>query len=173
MDSGTTTDTSPITGANVELFKTGAGTLVLNPSGGSNTYSGGTLIVSGTLELASSGAVAPGFYSFSGPGTLQIDAGALGAGGNFAGSLGTFGAGDVLDVRGVAFNTANPNANTATISSNKLIVSNGTTSETFNLSASHTGSIALTSDGHGGIEIFNSLSEAINVDRSQRDPNNN
>ena len=161
VDSGTTTDTKAITGGNVELIKTGAGTLVLNPTGGSNTYTGGTLIVAGTLELASSGAVAPGSYSFSGPGTLQVDAGALGAGNNFAGSLGTFGAGDALDIRGLAFNTANPNANTATISGGKLIVSNGTASETFNLSASHTGGIALTSDGHGGIEILNSLSDAI------------
>src|SRR6185312_11470911 len=139
VDSGTTSDASPITGANVELIKTGAGTLVLNPTGGTNTYTGGTLIVNGTLKLASSGAVAPGSYSFGGPGTLQIDAAALGAGGNFGGSLGNFGAGDALDIRGLAFNAANPNANTASVAGNKLTIGNGTTSETFTLSAAHTG----------------------------------
>ena len=104
---------------------------MLNPASGSNTYTGGTLIVSGTLELASSGAVTSGSYSFGGPGTLQIDAAAMGTNGHFASTLGSFGAGDALDIRGLSFNTANPNLNTASISNNTLTVSNGATSETF------------------------------------------
>jgi len=51
---------------------------------------------------------------------LQIDSAALRAGGTFAGTMKNFGAGDSLDLPGFAFNTANPNANTATLSGNRL-----------------------------------------------------
>ena len=54
--SGTTTETGTISGTAAELVKEGAGTLVLHPASGSgpNTYSGGTTIDNGTLELATS-----------------------------------------------------------------------------------------------------------------------
>jgi autotransporter-associated beta strand protein len=80
VDSGTTTDTSPITdngGTPGELVKTGAGTLVLNPTGGSNTYSGGTTIQAGTLELGSATAAGSGAITFDGMATLAIDGTAM------------------------------------------------------------------------------------------------
>ncbi|HEY0908744.1 MAG TPA: Hint domain-containing protein, partial [Bradyrhizobium sp.] len=76
VDSGTTTDTSPITdngGTPGELVKTGAGTLVLNPTGGSNSYSGGTTIQAGILELGSATAAGSGVITFNGTATLAID----------------------------------------------------------------------------------------------------
>jgi hypothetical protein len=157
VDSGTTTDTSPITGAGAELVKTGAGTLVLNPTGGSNTYSGGTTVAGGTLELASAAAVAPGTYNVSAAAKLQIDQAALPAG-SFSGTLGSIGTGGVIDLSGLAYNTTTLSANTVTLSGSTLHVSDGTTTDTFTVSGSE---YAITSDGHGGTEIFSDLSDAI------------
>ena len=99
--------------------------MVLDPSGG-NTYSGGTTLDAGTLELAASGAAGSGAITFAGASALTIDAAALpGSGGTFANTIDNFTIGDAIDIAGLAYNTANPGVNTVTLSGDTLTVSNG------------------------------------------------
>ena len=58
-----------------QLVLSGAGDVIL---GAANSYSGGTSLQSGTLELAAIGAVGSGVVSFAGSATLRLDTGALG-----------------------------------------------------------------------------------------------
>ena len=100
VDSGTTTETGVISGVGADLVKTGAGTLVLNPAGGSNTYTGGTTIAGGVLELATANAAGTGAITF-GSGvhtTLQIDGSVIPTN-----TIDGFAFGDTIDLAGIAY----------------------------------------------------------------------
>ena len=143
------------TGANAgagELFIEGPGTLVLAHS---NTYSGGTTIASGTLELAAAGAAGTGAISLRAPdatsqvgGTLQLDAAAL-PDGIFANPIYGFSKGTLIDLAGFA-----DSADTsAIVNGNVLTVSGGGVTNQLTLGDYNTtGPVVLTtfSDGHAG-----------------------
>ena len=74
----------------------GAGTLVLDPTGGSNTYSGGTTIDDGTLDLTTAGAAGSGAITFQNQtvdATLELTA--TNAPTN---AIDNFGTGDVIQI---------------------------------------------------------------------------
>lgn len=81
------------------LIKTGSGTLTL---AGHNLYSGGTDIDGGTLELADTHGAGAGTITFSGANTvLRIDTSAMPAN-----IIAGFAPGDIIDLTGLAFNSA-------------------------------------------------------------------
>ena len=157
VDSGSTTVTSTISGDGAELVKTGGGTLVLNPTSGANTYTGGTTISGGTLELATSGAGGTGGITFNGANlTLQLDT--VPASGTLNNTIINFITGDTIDLRGLAFTSGE----TVTFSSGSLAIGNGSAAETLTMTNAPK-VLLLESDGHGGTDIvaYNNLSDAI------------
>ena len=103
-----------------------AGTVVLDPAGGFNGYTGGTTLAAGTLELGSLGAAGTGASTFMGTSTLPLDAAALApaaAANTYArhDAVAGFAAGDTIDLRNLA-----PGAgNDAPLSGGTLDVTNG------------------------------------------------
>ena len=87
-------------GTGASLVKVGPGTLKL--SGGNNTYSGGTTLEQGTLDLAVVGAAGTGAITFSGPAELKIESAAL-SGNAFASAIHGFASGDTIDLSGLPF----------------------------------------------------------------------
>jgi len=75
----------------------GAGTLVLDPTGGSNTYSGGTTIDSGTVDLMTAGAAGSGAITFPDPpvSSRTLEFAAANAPTN---AIDNFGTGDVIQI---------------------------------------------------------------------------
>ncbi len=88
----------PLAGAGSVLVQ-GAGTVVL---GAANTYSGGTTLAAGTLELAVQGAAGSGPIRFDGAAVLAIDPGALPS----ATPIQGFARGDGIDLLGVRYGPA-------------------------------------------------------------------
>jgi autotransporter-associated beta strand protein len=78
------------------LTKTGSGRLVLAAT---DTYSGGTFIDGGTLELAASGSISGGVQFTVGGATLKLDVGSEQISGPIAGMTG----GDTIDFASVSF----------------------------------------------------------------------
>ena len=160
--SGTISDAAPITNPGI-VEKDGAGTLVLTAA---NTYSGGTILVAGILELAgatvggfgaiTSAAAGTGPISFTNGSaqTLQVDLVALGAdaGHTFANAISNFAAdGDIIDVRGIGTTSvATFDYATDTLTLSDL---NGTQA-TIHLTGSYAGSLfTASSDGSGGTQV--------------------
>lgn len=108
------------TGANAgagSLSLGGTGRLVLSAG---NSYSGGTSISGGTLELATLGAAGSGAIAFTGTtGVLQIDADAVPSDGSFDNAITGFGPGRLIDVKGFDYVGAAANivGNTLTVTS--------------------------------------------------------
>ncbi len=106
----------------------------------SDSYGGGTFLLSGTVEVADSGAAGGGNITFGGTSgateLLQVDATAL-SGGTFSNSLTDFAtmSGQNLDLAGFTFSSG---VTSATISpdGSTLTVTNGATMDTFTLSGS-------------------------------------
>jgi autotransporter-associated beta strand protein len=99
------------------LTKIGSGTLTLT---GASTYSGGTTIGGGALELAAGAAAGVGRISFAGPGeTFQVDGTSMPTN-----NIRSFVPGDTIDLAGVTFATGS----TAVVSGNSIlhVVVNGT-----------------------------------------------
>lgn len=84
----------PLAGAG-SLFVAGDGTVLLSAV---NTYSGGTTLAAGTLELANPDAAGSGDISFVGPATLALDCSAPPAN-----RIDGFVAGDAIDLRGLVY----------------------------------------------------------------------
>ena len=157
--------------AALALVKTGAGTFTLS---GANTYSGGTTIASGTVDLGvadavtggkvTSGAAGTGAITYAGtgdhPATLALETGAQAVGGTFGNTLGSFGGFDALDLKGLAYTTGlsatplvfTPSAMTPT--SGTLNVSENGMTETFALSNVTPGTLYYAhSDNAGGTRV--------------------
>jgi hypothetical protein len=132
-----------------QLIKTGAGALTLSHS---NTYSGGTLLNGGTLDLAALGAAGGGAIKFGNTGSdiLKIEDNAL-SGHAFGNAIDSFGIHDVIDLPNLMFfkgATASYDSGTQT-----LTVTSGSITDTLALTnpglTSLTG-FAATSDGASG-----------------------
>jgi autotransporter-associated beta strand protein/VCBS repeat-containing protein len=132
-----------------EFLQRGAGTTILTAA---NTYTGGTTINAGTLDLAAFGAAGTNAITF-GKGTevLKIENAALSAG-MFGYAIDGFGVGDKIDLPGLAFvagATASYNTGTGLLT----VISNGVT-DTLKLSDSTFVHFAAINDRSGGTEII-------------------
>ena len=138
----------------------GTGELVLN--GANNTYTGGTTIDAGTLDVAAAGAAGSGTITFAnqaanGDATLQIDAAALtGTGAStfaFANTIaGATSTNQVIDLTSLAYAQG---STSATLTGTSLMVANGSSSVTLQLASTQAKSSFVTaSDGHGGTLVY-------------------
>jgi autotransporter-associated beta strand protein len=140
-------------GSGASLVKVGHGKLTLSHA--DNTYSGGTTIELGTLELGAIGAAGPGAISFAAVGktkaTLDIDNAALSAH-HFANPIDNFAKHDVLDLSGLHFHAGA----TATYhkAGHHLTVHSGAVIDTLTLLSPHGTHFEAASDGHGGTDVF-------------------
>ena len=127
------------------VVQEGAGTLLLS---GDDTYTGGTTIQSGTLEVAASGQVA-GTIAFAGAATtLQLDVAVKGTVAE-PNVLAGFAAGDTLDLRGLSFAAGA----TATTSGDVLRITSGPNQVTFTIDRPAGLTLSVTSDGKGGSQV--------------------
>jgi autotransporter-associated beta strand protein len=137
-------------GSGASLVKVGHGTLKLSHAG--NTYSGGTTLKAGTLDLAAIGAAGTGAITFTaGPQKLKIENAAL-SHHVFGNSIDFFGNGDVLDLTGLHFN-AGASA-TYHAASHHLTVHSGSVTDTLTLIGPVTTHFQAVSDGHGGTDLL-------------------
>ncbi len=166
IDSGTTKITSTITGVGAELVKTGAGTLVLDPANGPNTYSGGTTLDGGTLEIATSGAGGTGSFSFGANANadLKFDSAALPGHGatSFSETFAGFSAGDTIELGGVPIGA---NETVSYSSGGVLTFSNGSVTDNLTITGAE-GSVlvlGIGSDGNPFVTSYSTLNAAIAV----------
>ena len=139
-----------IDGLGGSLVKLGPGTLKL--SGANNTYSGGTTIDQGTLDLAALGAAGTDDIAFGGKlhATLTIENAAL-FGHHFTNNIDFFGKHDVLDLSGLKFHKgATAKYHPAT---DILDVHSGHVTDVFTLLSPHGTHFAVTNDGHGSTTV--------------------
>ena len=134
-----------------------AGSLVVDGSGdveltGANTFSDGTTLDSGILELGANNSAGSGAITFgSASATLQLDA-TLSAGTTaFANTLANIAVGDQLDLDGLQFESG---TTTTTYSGSQLTVTNGTATETFTLSNPATANFMVAADNTGGVLLI-------------------
>ncbi len=125
-----------------------SGTVVLSAS---NTFSGGTALNSGTLDLAASGAGGSGAISFAGASVLRIDAAALtSSGGNnfiFVNAIDNLAGSATLDLRSLAYVSASMSDSST---GNPLTIGNGTDTVTLTRGGTETNTLNFASDGSGG-----------------------
>jgi hypothetical protein len=147
---------SGTSGAGGAVVIDGPGTVDLTAM---NSYTGGTSIDQGVLEIGAAGSAGSGNITFGGTGTLQIDAKPANTT-TFANTLSGFGPGNIIDLRGLAY----VSGASATISGNVLSLVDGATVETFrltNLSAAEVArlnsqaqtNLSVLADGFGGTQI--------------------
>jgi uncharacterized repeat protein (TIGR01451 family) len=129
------------------------------PLEANNTYSGGSTIEAGTLELSALGAAGTGAITFSAnAATLTVDNAALASGGagvlTFTGNtIKGFALGDAIDLSGATFSSA---ANPPTLGAGNLLqfTENGTTYKVqFDPSRTFSTGFELASDGSGGTQV--------------------
>jgi autotransporter-associated beta strand protein len=146
--SGPVDDGGFAAGSGASLVKVGHDTLTL--SGAGNTYSGGTTIEQGTLNLAALGAAGPSAIAFAGRATLEIENAAL-SGHAFGNLIELFGKHDVLDLAGLRFH---PGARaTYHKASHHLTVHSGHVTDTLTLFSPHETHFTAANDGHGGTKV--------------------
>ncbi len=132
-----------------------AGTVVLDPAGGANTYIGGTTLESGTLELATLGAAGTGAITFAGsPATLRLDAAAFApaaASNTYApkNAVAGLATGDTIDLG----NLAPAAGSTFTLSGSTLDVTNGTITDALKASGVTAPVLLAAADGAGGTAV--------------------
>ena len=136
------------------LVKVGQDKLTLSHAG--NTYSGGTTIEQGTLELAALQAAGTGNITFQSGGkhnieTLKIENAAL-LGHHFTNKIDNFGKHDFLDLAGLHFHAgATAKYHPAT---EVLAVHSGHVTDKLTLVSPHGTHFEAVSDHHGGTEVF-------------------
>jgi hypothetical protein len=145
--SDTTSFAGIVSGAGV-LIQEGGGTLTLS---GANSFTGGTVLTGGTIELAALGAAGIGAITFSAASTLQVDSVALSSR-NLANTIDAFGTGDTIDLLGLGLATS------ATLGADNVLtlggLSGGNVTLQLDPSQNFTGiAFAITADGAGGTEI--------------------
>ena len=135
-------------GSGASLVKVGHDMLTLSHA--FNTYSGGTMLEQGTLDLAAVDAAGTGHIAFSGKlkATLGVDTAAL-SGHVFGNEIDFFGKHDVLDLTGLKFH---PGA-TATFHHEHLKVRSGGVTDVFTLLSPHGTHFKAANDGHGGTKV--------------------
>jgi len=136
VNANTLTVGGVISGGGFGMTKAGAGTLTL---GGVNTYSGGTTVSAGTLQLSGSGTLG------STSGTLTVNGGTLNLNGT------TQGVGNLTGSGGTILNNATGTNVTLTIGNNNG--TGGNYSGVIANNTSGTGSVALTKTGTGTITL--------------------
>ena len=145
-------------GAGGSLTLGGLGELSLT---GADSYSGGTTIAAGTLDIAALGAAGNGIIAFANPAsngvaTLEIDAAALSGGSgiySFANSIaGATSSNQVIDLRSLAYVQG---STTATLNGTNLSVNDGSSNVTLHLAATQSkSSFTTASDGNGGTLVY-------------------
>ena len=118
-----------------------------------NTYSGGTMLEQGTLDLAAVDAAGTGHIAFSGKlkATLAVDNAAL-SGHVFGNEIDFFGKHDILDLAGLHFHAgATAKYHPAT---EVLAVHSGHTTDKLTLVSPHGTHFEAASDHHGGTDVF-------------------
>jgi autotransporter-associated beta strand protein len=141
-DGGLSTDTGG------SLVKVGMGRLKL--SGARNTYSGGTTLEGGSLDVAVRGAAGAGHISFLGAAKLKIENAALSAH-VFANALDGFGFNDIIDLPRLAFKTG---ASAVYHANHHLTIHSGTVTDTLTLLTPAGTSFSALNDGYGGTEVL-------------------
>jgi autotransporter-associated beta strand protein len=139
-------------GSGASLYKVGPGTLKLSHAG--NTYTGGTILGAGKLDLAAPGGAGPGAITFASVGktkaTLEIDNAALSIH-HFANPIDNFGKHDVLDLTGLKFHVgAKAKYHAVT---DVLTVHSGHVTDKLTLLSPHGTHFAVANDGHGGTKV--------------------
>jgi autotransporter-associated beta strand protein len=136
-------------GTGASLVKVGLGTLTLSGSG--NTYSGGTTLEAGALDLAAIGAAGTRPIIFAGRATLAIENAAL-SGHAFANPVRAFGKHDILDLTGLKFHSGA----TATYhkATHLLTIHSGNVTDTLTLLSPLKTHFTVTKDGHGGSDVM-------------------
>ena len=137
-------------GSGASLVKVGLGTLTLSHAG--NTYSGGTTLIRGTLDLAAVGAAGTGAITFvAGKQILKIENGAL-LGHHFGNEIDFFGRHDVLDLTSLRFH---PGATAKYHAFNDTLkVHSGHVTDILTVDAPQGTHFATAGDGHGGTDVF-------------------
>jgi autotransporter-associated beta strand protein len=137
-------------GSGGSLVKVGYGTLTL--TGANNTYSGGTTLRAGALDLGAIGAAGTGPIIFTpGKQTLKIEDTAL-SDRRFGNAIDDFGKKDILDLTGLHFHAgATAKYHHAT---HLLAVHSGSVTDTLTLNAPASTHFSVEHDGHGGSEVF-------------------
>ena len=126
-----------------------------------NSYTGGTTIGAGTLEIASGANAGAGAIDFAGAAaTLRLDAPVVGVNA-FANPLAGVAVGDRIDLAGLAFSAA---AGAPSLTGGVLTVFGGAAAEEqFQLTAATAGSFTASSDGAGGTMVTAAPSSTITV----------
>ena len=142
------------TGSNAgsgKLSIVGPGSVILAAA---NTYSGGTMLSGGTLELAASGAAGSGSIAFTGDAaaTLRLDNAALPNGGTFANPIAGFAGAHLLDLAGLPYG---PGATAAIFGNTLTVSSNGVTDQFTLLNTDYKTPFLATAvnDGSGGVLV--------------------
>jgi autotransporter-associated beta strand protein len=131
-------------GVGASLVKVGHGTLKLSHAG--NTYTGGTILAAGKLDVAAVGAAGTGAITFAGVAKLEVESAAL-SGHAFGNPIDFFARHDVLDLAGLKFHAgATATYNNAT---HHLTVHSGHVTDTLTLLSPHGHHFGTARDGHG------------------------
>jgi autotransporter-associated beta strand protein len=148
--SGPIEDGGGLGGMGASLVKIGPGRLTLSHA--LNTYTGGTTLSGGTLDLAAIGAAGTGDITFNTPSRLTIQNAALSAGHVFGNHIEEFGKNDILDLSGLHFHKgASAKYHPAT---DVLTVHSGHATDKLTLVSPLETHFHAASDGHGGTDIF-------------------
>ena len=142
----------------------GAGSIILNGTGtlklaAHDTYTGGTKIGGGTLELATPNAAGTGNIGFggvtSGPAALRIDTLAI-----LPNEITGFGSGDTIDLAALPY----VNGATANIAGNVLTVRSGGKTVTLQMQSANS-SVAVTKDASGGTELVSVVTSEAELNK--------
>jgi hypothetical protein len=128
----------------------GPGTVELKVA---ESYSSGTNIYDGTLEIAPGASAGSGIITLNRAAatsfaSLQVD-GPITNGGTFANTIADFGIGDTIDLRGLSYVTGA----VANVFGTSLVLTDGGTVAHFNLSGATATTFRVSSDGAGGTQI--------------------
>jgi len=135
----------------------GAGTATLT---GANTYTGGTTLEAGTLELGNASAAGTGTITFAAGdmATLKLDSGIA-----ITNTIAGFATGDTIDLAGLAYSALGG----AMLGANNLLsVTEGSTTEQIQLATgvSYAGDVFhVASDGNGGVDVTLTAAPTLTV----------